>query len=107
MSTYLEEKYPRWFVYDTYEIAGRPKMENALMTWAKVNYNHCIIAEELLHYVVQNIKNKQDELWEQNKRLKKVEISLSKNDTGFHNNHCRIYIGAQSLSLWKVRDEIA
>ena len=107
MSTYLEDKYPRWFVYDSYTPAGRPKLEDALMTWTKVNYKYCLIADELLPYVVEQIKKKQDELWEQNKRLKKVDIRLSKNDSAFDNNHCRIYIGEQCLALRKVRDEIA
>lgn len=106
MSTYLEDKYPRWFVYDSYTPAGRPKLEDALMTWAKVNYEYCLIADELLPYVVEQIKKKQDELWEQNKRLKKVEIRLSQNNS-FHPGNKWLYIGDQHLALRKVRDEIA
>lgn len=103
MSTYLEDKYPRWFVYDSYTPAGRPKLEDALMTWAKVNYEYCLISEELLSYVIEQIKKKQDELWEQNKRLKKVEIRLSQ----IHPGNKWLYIGDQHLALRKVRDEIA
>ena len=80
MSTWMEEKYPRWFVYGYYTYAGAPKLEDALMTWARLQYLHCLIAESQLDYVVKKIEEKQEELWEQNKRLKKVEIRLSKND---------------------------
>lgn len=105
MSTYLEEKYPRWFVYEAYTYAGAPKLEDAMMTWASVNYLHCLIAENLLDYVVEKIQAKQEELWNENKRLKKVSVSLSKPgvfDTGLR----RLYIGHQQLVLRKVKDEI-
>lgn len=105
MSTYLEDKYPRWFVYDSYTPAGRPKLEYALMTWANANYMYCLISEKLLSYVIEQIKKKQDELWEQNKRLKKVEIRLSQYNS-FHPDNKWLYIGEQHLALRKVRDEI-
>lgn len=105
MSTYLEEKYPRWFVYEAYTYAGAPKMEDALMTWASVNYLHCLIAENLLDYVVEKIQAKQEELWNDNKRLKKVSVSLSK-PGGFDTGLRRLYIGHQQLVLRKVKDEI-
>ena len=56
MSTWMEEKYPRWFVYDSYTPAGRPKLEDALMTWSKVNYMYCLIAESQLDCVVKKIQ---------------------------------------------------
>ena len=105
MSTYLEDKYPRWFVYDSYTPAGRPKLEDALMTWAKLQYLHTIIAEDQLKSVVDRILDKQDELWNENKRRKKVDVSLSRRDH-FENTVRWLYIGAQHLALRKVRDEI-
>ena len=105
MSTYLEEKYPRWFVYEAYTYAGAPKLEDALMTWASVNYLHCLVAENLLDYVVEKIQAKQEELWNDNKRLKKVSVSLSK-PGGFDTGLRRLYIGHQQLVLRKVKDEI-
>ena len=105
MSTWLEEKYPRWFVYDSYTPAGRPKLEDALMTWAKVNYMYCLIAESQLDYVVKKIQERQEALWNENKRLKKVEIRFSRRDQ-FHPGHMWLYIGKQHLALRKVRDEI-
>lgn len=105
MSTWMEEKYPRWFVYDYYTYAGAPKLEDALMTWARLQYLHCLIAESQLDYVVKKIEEKQEELWEQNKRLKKVEIRFSMNDTWDH-GHKWLHIGNQQLRLRKVKDEI-
>lgn len=105
MSTWMEEKYPRWFVYEAYTYAGAPKLEDALMTWASVNYLHCLIAENLLDYVVEKIQAKQEELWNENKRLKKVSVSLSK-PGGFDTGLRRLYIGHQQLVLRKVKDEI-
>lgn len=105
MSTYLEENYSRWFVYEAYTYAGAPKMEDALMTWASVNYLHCIIAGDSLDTIVEKIQAKQEELWNENKRLKKVSVSLSK-PGGFDTGLRRIYIGHQQLVLRKVKDEI-
>lgn len=105
MSSWMEEKYPRWFVYEAYTYAGAPKLEDALMTWASVNYLHCLIHDALLDYVVARIKTKQEELWDENKRLKKVDVSLSK-PGGFDTGIRRIYIGHQQLVLRKVKDEI-
>ena len=105
MSTWMEEKYPRWFVYEAYTYAGAPKLEDALMTWASVNYLHCLIAENLLDYFVEKIQAKQEELWNENKRLKKVSVSLSK-PGGFDTGLRRLYIGHQQLVLRKVKDEI-
>lgn len=104
MSTWMEEKYPRWFVYDYYTYSGAPKLEDALMTWARLQYLHCLIAESLLDYVVKKIQEKQEELWAENKRLKKVEIRFSKSD--WDSGHKWLYIGSQHLSLRKVKDEI-
>lgn len=104
MSAWMEEKYPRWFVYDYYTYAGAPKLEDALMTWARLQYLHCLIAEPQLDYVVKKIEEKQEELWEQNKRLKKVDIHYSKSD--WDSGHKWLYIGSQHLLLRKVKDEI-
>lgn len=105
MSTWMEEKYPLWFVYDYYTYSGAPKLEDALMTWARLEYLHCLISNSHLDYVVKEIQEKQDELWNENKRLKKVEIRFSKNDS-WDPGHKWLYIGSQHLLLRKVKDEI-
>ena len=105
MSAWMEEKYPRWFVYDYYTYAGAPKLEDALMTWARLQYLHCLIADSQLDYVVKKIEEKQEELWNENKRLKKVEIRFSRNDT-WDPGHKWLHIGNQQLWFRKVKDEI-
>ena len=53
--------------------------------------------------IVQEIREHQDRLYEQNKRLKKVEVTLSRNDGS---NTRWLHIGAQHLTLRKVKEEI-
>ena len=103
MSTMEEKTY--WFVYNYYTYSGAPKLEGALMTWARLQYLHCLIAESQLDYVVKKIQEKQEELWAENKRLKKVEIRYSKDDT-WDTGHKWLYIGDQHLMLRRVKGTI-
>ena len=98
-----DPKYQRWFFNGAYVVAGRPKMEDALMHYVRYHYDECLVYETFLPKIVKEIQEHQDCLYEQNKRLKKVEIRLSKNDGS---STRWLYIGAQHFFLRKVRDEI-
>jgi hypothetical protein len=95
--------YQRWFFDGAYVVAGRPKMEAELMHWAREKYLDCLVYETFIPEIVKEIRERQDRLYEQNKRLKKVEISLSKNDSSYTR---WLHIGAQHLTLRKVKEEI-
>lgn len=104
MSTMEEKTY--WFVYDHYTICG-PKLEQAVITWAKLQYLHHLIADDQLPYVVKKIQDMQDELWEQNKRLKKVEVKASEATSWtYDSDHRTIFIGQQTLRLRRVKGTI-
>ena len=96
--------YQRWFVFDYYCAAGRPKMEDALMEWARKQWLYCSVYETSLKDMVLRLKEKQDQLYEENKRLKKIDIRLCKN--GVYDNMITIAIGAQSLRLREIREEL-
>ena len=95
--------YQRWFFDSAYVVAGRPKMEDALMHYAREHYYVCLVYETFLPEIVKEIQEHQDRLYEQNKRLKKVEIRLSKNDGS---STRWLHIGAQHLTIRKVKEEI-
>lgn len=95
--------YQRWFFNGAYVVAGRPKMEDALMNYVRHNYDECLVYETFLPKIVKEIREYQDTLYERNKRLKKVDIRLSGNDGS---STRWLYIGAQHFYLRKVREEI-
>lgn len=96
--------YQHWFVYDYYCAAGRPKMEDILMNWAQKQWLYCSVYETSLKDMVPRLKEKQNQFYEENKRLKKVDVRLSKN--GVYDNHMLLYIGSQSLRLREIREEL-
>ena len=98
-----DPKYQRWFFDGAYVVAGRPKMEEMLMEYARKAYLECLVYGTFLPKIVVELIDLQEVYYEQNKRLKKVEIRLSKDDGS---NIRWLYIGAQHLNLRKVRDEI-
>ena len=99
-----KNKYQRWFVFDCYTPAGRPKMEDALMNWAAKKWLHCTIYEHDLKDMVKALNNKQDRLHEENKRLKRVDIKL--NHTSLFPDIQTLWIGSQNLRLKRVREEL-
>ncbi len=103
--SYLDEKYPMWFVYGAYVAAGRPKAEDAVMQYARKKYLYCCIAEELLEDVQMDLEQYCMEIREENKRLAPVKIAITDKrhrDDGF----AWLKIGAQSLQLRKVKETI-
>ena len=96
--------YQRWFVNNHYSVAGRPKMEDALMRYAKKVFMHTLIYQADLQDLVANINAKQRELAKENGRLKPVDIRLSSLREG--EKIIWLYIGSQNLTLCKVKEEI-
>lgn len=92
----------RWFVYDTYEAAGRPKAEEAVMKYARANYLGALIAEDKLEEVRADIEAYCKKILEENRRLATVKIVLTSrmywDDYGI-----AIHVGQQSLRLKPVK----
>lgn len=99
-----ENLYQRWFVTDYYICAGRPQMEDQLMDFARKEWLYCSVYETFIPSMVKDLKERQDILWKANKRLKKVDIHVTPlrrdEDLVF------LYVGAQHLTLRKIREEI-
>jgi len=81
-----------------YQPAGRPKLEDALMREARLFYLHHLVYN--LDQMVTFLKGRQDELFEQNRRLKKVDIRYSDG----HDGVVWFYVGEQHLTLQQVKD---
>jgi len=88
----------QYFVTDYYHPAGRPRMEDNLMSRAITLYLHCIVVN--LNEMVSFMQKAQEILWEQNKRIKKVTISYHHG----HEGHVLFCIGACHLSLQEIRN---
>lgn len=97
----IEEKNPRWFVYSSYQISGRPKLEAAVMDYADVNYMGALISESEFGNVVADLNAKADKIRETNKRLQPVEIKVVK--SSYSSDRAHIFIGHQSLRLMRVK----
>ena len=109
----MNNDYQLWYVESAYEAAGRPKMEHALMAYARKYFLYCTVYERDLNDIVSNLKAAQDRFYESNKRLKKCDIVLTEPFSFLHDGSMygsrstrNIRIGAQSLFLRKVREEI-
>ena len=98
-----DNPYQRWFFCGAYTVAGRPKMEEALMHYTRANYYECLVYESFLPKIVKEIQEYQDILYEKNKRLKKVDIRLTE-DNGSNTRWLRI--GVQNFSIRRVKEEI-
>ncbi len=97
----IEEKNPRWFVYNSYTPAGRPKLENEVMRYAETNYMGALISESEFDNVVDDLLAYGAKIRAVNKRLQPVNVSVVKNT--LVRGHANIHIGSQYLSLMEVR----
>lgn len=94
-----------WFIFDSYVYSGAPKLEAEVAKYARDEYMNTLVDYDDLPKLVRFLERVQEALWEQNKRLKKVEIRLGKlfhasDDTLF------IYIGSHTLRLRKVQAKL-
>ena len=96
---------PFWFVYDRTLFSGRPKAEAAVMAYAAEKYLYCVIEEDKLVDVIDDLKAFHDKVLKENKRLAPVDISKTDKRNIFDGN-MSIYIGQQGLRLRKVKDFI-
>lgn len=96
----------RWFVYDYYCAAGRPKMEDAIFEYARDILLYKIVYTKDLDGIVTLLNKKQQELYAENKRLKPVEIELSRHFYGTDTTRW-IHIGNQSIHLRKIEGEFS
>lgn len=95
----------QWFVYDYYCAAGRPKAEEAVMHYAQERYLHCLVEDYMLEDIQMDLERYCMQVREENKRLAPVKITVT-DERNRADGHARIYIGAQSLSLRRVKRTI-
>lgn len=96
----------RWFVAEVYSVAGRPKMEEELMDYAKGHLLHRIINTQAgIRAAMQELLAHQSEVQASGKRWLPVNIYSSMNSL-CNGELCYIYIGQSSLTLRLVKGEI-
>ncbi len=102
---WMDEKYPMWFVYDYYIVAGRPKAEDAVMRYACDKYLYRLIAEEILEDVQMDLERYCMKIREENKRLAPVKIQIT--DRRYREDGLAwLKIGEQNLRLRRVKETI-
>ena len=99
----------RWFVYDYYCAAGRPKMEDALLEYARQKLLYKIIDRRDFDGIVTMLNRKQQELYAENKRLKQVDVRFTKDHGPAYgiDETKQLYIGQQWLRLHLIRGEFS
>ena len=103
--SWMDEKYPMWFVYDYYVASGRPKAEEAVMKYAREKYLYNLVSEAALEDIQMDLERHCMQVREQNKRLAPVKINIT--DKKLRNDgHAWIQIGEQHLSIRKVKNTI-
>lgn len=90
-----------WFIYDSYSYAGAPKLEAQVADYAQKEYMNMLIDDSELPKMISKLQAVQNDMWEQNKRLKKVEIRLG-SLYSFDDRNLFIYIGSHTLRLRRV-----
>ena len=96
----------RWFVMSVYHPGGLKTLNDALMEIVKVDYLYHIIPEDRLNNVVEQLKAHQEDLHGQNRRLRKVDISLYQEDEKFNPGRRTLAIGDARVTLQKVMGEM-
>lgn len=106
MSDWMEERYPRWFVSEDYSPSGRPKLETELTEFAKQKFLYRIVDDDNLDQLELILADKQERIYEANRRLKKVRLVLGPARTFSGKTFRFLYIGDSYLTLTKVRGEV-
>ena len=109
--SWIDEKYPMWFVYDYHCAAGRPKAEDAVFKYAREKYLHRLIAEELLAAeILPDLVRYRDKILAENRRLATVDIKLGSGirlgTQDLQDGHTWLHIGEQSLHLRRVKETL-
>ena len=89
----------QFFIEVNYTQSGLCAMERDLLDQAKP-FNHCIILEAQVDYLVAYFESVQQAFHKAKPRLKTVDISHWSTDTGLQ----YIHIGQMCLTLMEVRD---
>lgn len=89
----------RYFVYDSYDSSGRPRMEELIVKVAKDLYMDHVLVDP--GKAVDFLRAKQDYEYDQNKRLKKINIYFSDGAMG----HAWLHIGGSCLRLKAIRED--
>lgn len=98
-----ENNYQRWFASSLYSVGGRPKMETALVEYARRAWLHCSIYDSDLHDTVDVLNQVQDRLKIEHRQWAPVKIILTVDDC----THVRwLKIGAQHLVFQMIREEL-
>ena len=109
--SWMDEKYPMWFVYDYHIESNRPKAEAAVFKYAQEKYLFRLISEELIETeVIPDLIQYRDKILAENKRLAPVEIRLGDSvRLGTYekkDGHAWLRIGQLSLHLRRVVETI-
>lgn len=96
----------RWFIDNAYVVAGRPKMEAALMDFARGKFMHHLVWDSDLDNLVGQILQQQTQLRSENKRWQSVDVHLSDRSRSVNNNLIWLHIGEQYLILQRVMGEL-
>ena len=92
----------RVFFSSYHAVATNSIVEKELMEYVKKTYFHCLIYKNDILDVIQDLRNRQEEILKGNKRLKRIEIRNSALDAEM----IWIHIGIQFFTLCEVRKEI-
>ena len=95
----------RWFINNAYVVAGRPKMEYALMDFARGEYMYHLICDSDLDNLVEQILQQQTQLRSENKSWQSVDVHLTDRSRSANDNLIWLHIGAQHLTLQRVMGE--
>lgn len=96
----------RWFIANAYVVAGRPRMESALMDFAKQKYLYYLVYDSDLGSLVEQILKQQTQLRAENPRWQSVDVHITDFARRYNDNLIWLHIGAQHLTLQLVMGEI-
>ena len=98
----LEKMKGAWFVSDIREPASEPIMVKKLSKLMR-EIKHTLLYDNEVMELVERLKGAQEEYYQENKRLKKVDIYID--DWGIDDEYLWITLGLWTrLTLTKVRD---
>ena len=88
-----------YFVDNFYHLSGCPKMEDALMNYARNKWLYRMVLEEELDEVVEDIEVEQARILKENPKLRHTEVNIGKS---YVSHYRSLFVGQQSLSMIEV-----